>query len=194
MTRCGSNASRSGFTLLEILIVLGVIVVLLGFGMPSLQRMHVRSQLRGTAQELQSELYRTRLEAMKTGKARVFRYRVGSSVYEILPKEIFDQRENAKTGLGAVAVGSELLDGEPSTPPPVTPLPDYGGLDEKTLSNRVLFVGTATTSAEAWSVPILFYPNGRTSQATLVLQTAGREAFRQQLTLRGLTGTAQLTE
>jgi hypothetical protein len=47
-------------------------------------------------------------------------------------------------------------------------------------------------SGDDWSAPILFFPNGRTSQTTLILRTMSRYRFQQQLTLRGLTGTTKI--
>jgi hypothetical protein len=159
---------------------------------------------------------------MKSGKALVFRYRYESSVFEILPKEIFDQREKDREGLGAVAVGAELLQESSSK----TEMPT--GIYQKTLPSQIIFGSPLPPAAEqsmteqyryeqpidsngnfeellqesfstvkydeGWSPPILFFPNGRTSQAVLYLQTAGRNHFVQKLTLRGLTGTAKIEE
>lgn len=208
MLRRKSNC-RTAFTLLELLIVLGIIVILLGMGFPVLQRMYARNQLKATTQELQGELLRTRLQAMKSGKAYVFRYRFGSSVYEIIPKEIFDQLEKDKSGLGAVSVGSALLETDHFSD-------DYGSdnpisetvetdvltstdeiisinIYEKVLPHRIIF-GNANNTSGYWSSPILFYPNGRTSQASIILKMNSRYSYQEELTLRGLTGTARITD
>lgn len=230
--------NRPAFTLLELLIVLGLVAILLGMGMPSVYRMYVRSQFQGTVRELQATLYQTRLEAMKSGKAFVFRYKYKSSVYEILTKDEFDQREKAEQGFGAVAVGPELLrvDNEtendkrpessmiyvpyrrrlpyqivfgtpvkpvlPESMPIQIPMSDFEDGSNDTpipkfqadwADERDIEATTGSTDGK-WSSPILFYPNGRTSQATLILQMTGRYNFEQELTLRGLTGTARISE
>lgn len=81
---------RQAYTLLEILIVLSLIVVIAAVSMPGIQRLQVRSELKSTAQKLQGELYATRLEAMKTGEAYLFRFQSETENYEILPKKIYD--------------------------------------------------------------------------------------------------------
>ena len=82
--------SHSAFTLLELLIVMILILVIMAMVAPSLQRVRARSELRSAAQNLQGELYATRLAAMKAGEAYLFRYQSQSGVYEILPKSVYD--------------------------------------------------------------------------------------------------------
>ncbi|GHT35941.1 hypothetical protein FACS189427_06470 [Planctomycetales bacterium] len=219
--------NNRAFTLLELLIVLGLIVAVLGLGMPAFQRLYVRSSLRAAAQQVQAEMYHTRLDAMKAGKAYVFRYCCGTSEYEILPKDVFDNREKNKIGLGASAVGSFLTDDRAgnstisdgiasdeiaavSTYPENSGITEFGtdggmsSLDktadvsgmpyQKTLPKGMIFGVSNPALVGAWSVPVLFYPNGRTSQAELSLQSTGRYEFRQDIVLRGLTGTARFKE
>ncbi|MGL6226040.1 MAG: pilus assembly FimT family protein [Thermoguttaceae bacterium] len=88
---------RKGFTLLELIIVLALLVVLFGLSISPIQRMYVRSQLGSTARALQGELYETRLSAMKEGVPYVFRYQGGTPYYEILPKTVWDARNSTLT-------------------------------------------------------------------------------------------------
>ncbi|MDO5567397.1 MAG: hypothetical protein Q4G59_12120, partial [Planctomycetia bacterium] len=46
---------------------------------------------------------------------------------------------------------------------------------------------------DAWSKPILFYPNGRTSQAIIQLESSGKYPLYSEIVLRGLTGSARVT-
>lgn len=234
-------------------------------GFPTVSRMYARNELIGTAQNLQAELYRIRLESMKTGNAYIFRCRYGTPLYEVLPKEVFDRREEAKIGTGAISVGPELLeegnfgdifsgadgqDGGGWMPESDTtalidgaysiytrqlpigvifqaPLPvnsarppgsgnTSGGLDAENSeygmsdSGDAVSIGPEMLSDDGknadfdanplrspqygWSTPILFFPNGRTSQASLTIQTTGRYFYQRQLVLRGLTGTANVVD
>jgi prepilin-type N-terminal cleavage/methylation domain-containing protein len=210
---------RTGFTLLELLIVLGLIVAIVSLSFSGIRQLYVRNQLKSTAQHLQNILYKTRIESVKTGKAFVFRYEYDSPVFEILPKDLFDQREQNREGSHAIAIGAELLLLQESSS--ASPEQDLDSLETTTLKpenavtdsyqqmlpNSIVFGSkqpdTAITinengllpkqiSGNNWSAPILFFPNGRTSQTTLILRTTSRYRFQQELTLRGLTGTTKI--
>ncbi len=192
------------FTLLELLVVLGLIVLIFSIGFPSVHRMFVHGELKAGVRQLQGELYRTRLEAMKSGKPFVFRCEFGTANFEVVPKSIFDNLQQNQTGLGAVAVGPELLETgtnsgfddpfttESSAPNQPTVSTSCGDLYRKTLNGSVVFGFPLGVGAPGWSPPIFFYPNGRTSETTFVLRTVGQYDFRQELRLRGLTGTASV--
>ena len=81
---------RTGFTLLELLIVMLLILVIMATTAPWIYRVRARSELKSTAQNFQSELYATRLNAMKSADAYVFRFQSESGVYEIMPKSVYD--------------------------------------------------------------------------------------------------------
>jgi prepilin-type N-terminal cleavage/methylation domain-containing protein len=201
---------RTGFTLLELLIVLGLIVAIVSLGFSGIRQLYVRNQLKSTTQHLQNILYKTRLESVKTGKAFVFRYQYDRPVFEILPKELFDQREQNREAAQAFAVGSELLqESSSASQESVTLKPENTAADsyQQMLPNSIVFGSkqpdTILTinengllpnplARDNWSTPILFFPNGRTSQTTLILRTASRYRFQQELTLRGLTGTTKI--
>src|SRR5262245_36817254 len=67
--------SRSvvGFTLLELLTTLAFVSVVALLGYPNLQRMMVRSKLRGSAEELAALLREARLEAVKNNSTVVLK-------------------------------------------------------------------------------------------------------------------------
>ncbi len=209
---------HSAFTLLELLIVMVLVVAIMALAAPWLKRVWVRSTLKSAAQTLQGELYTTRLDAMKSGEAYLFRYQSQTGVYEILPKKVYD------------ALHSETPDSPYATRSVGTPLDQERLPDEqfstlayrKSLPNRFTFgtvkpilnpgetleidvtrtVGTdlhsfpsfSEPTQPVWSEPILFFPNGRTSNGSLEILTVGNYRFQIELTLRGLTGTARLGE
>jgi len=86
------NCIRQGVTLIELLIVLAILVVIAGMGLPSVMRMVDRSRLSSTTRELQAELNRTRLESMKSGEPLVFHYQRGTGCYEIMSKQQYELR------------------------------------------------------------------------------------------------------
>ena len=86
------DRKSQGVTLVELLIVMAILVVISGLGLPSVMRMVDRSRLNSTTRELQAELNRTRLEAMKSGEPLVFHYQLGTGCYEIMSKQQYDLR------------------------------------------------------------------------------------------------------
>ena len=76
---------RKAFTLLELLLVLALILAISSLGVASFQRQYARSQFKSGVVEVQVDINKTRLLAMKSGQAYVFRFVPGSSVYEIAP-------------------------------------------------------------------------------------------------------------
>lgn len=61
---CGLGASRQGFTLLEVLVVLAVLSVLLGLAVPGLTGVRARQQLQGQAEDFWNSLMLARAQAL----------------------------------------------------------------------------------------------------------------------------------
>ena len=80
------HARTGGFTLLEVLLVLGLLVMLAAVAWPSLSRPLAATRLREGARELCNELARARLRAIETGNVLVLRYEAGHARYEIITR------------------------------------------------------------------------------------------------------------
>jgi prepilin-type N-terminal cleavage/methylation domain-containing protein len=59
----------SGFTLMELLVCLGVLSLILSFGVPSWQRLQERSQIEAARDQLITDLQAARLHALQRGQA-----------------------------------------------------------------------------------------------------------------------------
>ncbi len=106
---------RPAFTLLELLLVLGIIVMISGMGIVGFQRQRARSEFKNGVVELQVDLSLARLLAMHTGNAYVFRYAPGSGVYEIAPlktlqETIYRMNGDLRDENEADALGGSLVD------------------------------------------------------------------------------------
>jgi prepilin-type N-terminal cleavage/methylation domain-containing protein len=104
---------RRAFTLLELLIVLALILVISGISVASFQRMMARSRFKAGVVEIQIDLHKARLLAMKTGTPYIFRYAPGSGVYEIAPLNTLQEaiyRQYDATDLTG-ALGGDALGG-----------------------------------------------------------------------------------
>ncbi|MBP5622128.1 MAG: hypothetical protein J6X44_08955 [Thermoguttaceae bacterium] len=107
---------RPAFTLLELLLVLGIIVSIAGLGITAYQRQYARSEFKNGVVQLQVDLSLARLLAMHTGNTYVFRYAPGSGVYEIAPLKTLQETIYRMNGdfddqNESDALGGSLIDG-----------------------------------------------------------------------------------
>ena len=74
-----------GYTLVEMLIVLAILVMVASLAWPSLRRTMEKSRLESAAQELQQQLNKARTRAIKTGETLQVSWVPGQSSYQIGP-------------------------------------------------------------------------------------------------------------
>jgi prepilin-type N-terminal cleavage/methylation domain-containing protein len=207
--------NRRGYTLLELLIALGILAAIAGLTLPSLRGPLDKSRLRHSARQVQSALAKTRALAIRAGEAHSFRYEIGRRNFHI---ETFAPAA-ASSGSGGL-LESEHLPGEPSHLPdadmalslePVLRTVRTGQLPDGVVfaisAKQNTTTGTAAASALAieepaavamidsdsnggmlsrWSEPVRFAPNGRAMDATI--RVRGSREFHIDVSLRGLTG------
>ena len=188
------RSTRRGYTLLELLIVVAVMLVVASLTLPALNRPFAKSKLRDAAKQLRVALSRARLEAIRAGTPQQFRYQPGSGVYEIAAR-------STSEGSGFIPVplegiGEESSTAEDSTCPAAAryELPEgvrfFDPLAPEAPPDEPDSVPSETD--ESWSAPIVFYPNGRTFNARLRLY--GEYDYYVDVTLRGLTGASRIGE
>lgn len=211
---------RSAFTLLELLMVLAVMTMIVALGVPSVSRLLARARFKDGVFELQAELSRTRLLSMKTGQAYLFRYLPGTGQYQVVTKSLFEEERSRQMNQNKTPAGGSLnaAAGENQADPNtvrtlssdvritggvisdgtgVRLSTDSKGTGEADLGSRV--VGSLTTVpgtgslVERWSEPIVFYPNGRTSNAVFFLASGGAVPFYSEIALRGFTGSVRVS-
>lgn len=191
------RSARGGYTLLELLIVVAVMLVVASLTLPALNRPFAKSKLRDAAKQLRVGLARARLEAINTGAPQQFRYQPGGGAYEIAARSTGEgggflpvaleggigETPVAEDSTYTAAVQYELPEGirffDPLAPEAAPDVP-------------VSTVSTAPESDESWSAPIVFYPNGRTFNALVRLY--GEYDYYVDVTLRGLTGASRIGE
>jgi type II secretory pathway pseudopilin PulG len=205
------HARTGGFTLLEILLVLGLLVMLAAIAWPSLSRPLDTIRLREGARGVCNELARARLRAIETGNVLVLRYESGGKRYEILT------RTAAIDGNDAPASDDDGLLGTSRRWPAGAFVPVRG-----TLPENVRFVGAGNAGDEQAFVGqsladggdddaddmafdsmseelsggvdggavVYFYPDGTARDATIRL--ANQKGASIEITLRGMTGTTRL--
>ncbi len=200
------STRRSGFTLLELMLVLAIIAAVGAIAVPSFMGVFDRQRLQASAEKIRLELDRARLEAMRTGQAQMFECLVGQSQYSVHP--LVQQADMANAGSGATVMTQtgNLVETTESGMLVGATAQSLGG-DAKELEPKVSFVScVVATDSRAYNVAqqsgggqvsltnvgqvILFYPDGSTSNAEVRLQNTRGEV--RAVRLRGLTGHSQV--
>ena len=201
---------RSGYTLLEVLLVMALLVALAGMAAPALFGPLENQRLRRSADIIRAEWTKARVWAMESGQTYVFRYQPSGNQYVVQP--LNSQENYVESSLTTLSNTASLPAGAANNVPGNTVANMPGimaadgsttGVQAKVLPENVGFAASETTTdmrgellaAEdmsgvatdpQWSSPIFFYPDGTTSTARLVL---GNQRQRYVvLTMRGLTG------
>ena len=185
---CGSSESdRRAITLLEVLLVLALLVILSAMTWPALDRPMANQRLRKAADQVRTAWTRARVEAMTTGQTFAFRCTIGENRFEI-----------------AAQAGPEAVDVPPAdqAAPAAASRRHTLPEDVRFAGGQTLFDGRAAIFAQRegdavpadgqLSEPILFYPDGTTSTATLILENRHQRQI--EISLRGLTGVMTVGE
>lgn len=194
---------RSGFTLLELLLVLGLLVIVAAIATPSIGRLIDTERLRHAGSAVRTELARARVKAMKSGRVHVFRYELDGSRYRTefwLPDDdLLEAGDESALDFGNSANESTQSLRRSDTTDDATTLPEgvrffLGQTAENNRDARVSQRLEEPTSRSdgVWSLPILFYSDGTTSTAEVTLANERGDAIT--VSIRGLTGVAQVSD
>src|SRR5262245_50934499 len=115
-----SSSSRRAFTLLEVMLVMGILVAVAAIAWPSITRAYESVRLRKAADQVQAGLARARVEAMSSGVTQVFRFEPNSPRYTITPYQ-----DDSVSSLDAAADTSSA--GQASSQPSGTASSPTGG-------------------------------------------------------------------
>ena len=186
---------RTGFTLLELLLVLGVLVVIASLSWPRMLRYIQENALKQNVETVRRELAATRIHAIDSGLTYQFRYEPAGQLFLVFPFDRPNVQESEGTTASNQAVpapSARLKTVEGRLAPDFRfehPTEDTGQstgaqrMNENWLS---LLKNGALYTQTVWSPPILFRPNGESQDAQLVIQDKTGNTVR--LTVRGLTG------
>lgn len=173
---------RRALTLFELLLVLVLLVIIGSLTMPLFEGGFASVRLRRATDQVLAAWSETRARAIESGEIQQFRFQSEAGNYRSEPwypeetpptiEETSPQIADEKLPEQVVFAEGDVQVFEPTVGPQVTPMGQGGtGL---------------------WSSPILFFPDGSTSAATVLLRNE-RQVF-QRATLRALTGTGRSSE
>jgi prepilin-type N-terminal cleavage/methylation domain-containing protein len=165
---------RSGYTLLEVILVLAIIVILAAVAYPSVEGMYSGVRLRAAVDGMRGALMQARAHAMDETQPYRFAVAPGQGNYRVAP-------ENA----GYWGGGSPPLPPDPSHPPFVL---------EETLPKGIRFTlngagggDAGGTDSGAWAQVVTFLPDGSaTEDVQIAVQAPGARPL--VLRLRAMTG------
>ena len=199
------RVERPGYTLIELLIAMGILVAMTGLSLPALRGSLDKGRLRSAAREVQAALARTRSLAIRAGERHDFRYEIGGRAFRIETESLSSFRPGGafddRVGMADLPVSVDrLMDNSVENT-------SFRIVRAGQLPAGVVFAemewpvgtrdgtGMESEPAEApdvavtrWSRRHSFRPDGRTASATIRIQ--GSREFDIDVTLRGLTGRA----
>lgn len=185
-----------GFTLMEVLLVLGVMVLAAAVAMPAVLGTLRAQKLKSASESMRIEWSRAHVKAMKSGRVQVFRYEISGRKYSVQPWVAADEATEANTS--TVAGFAPVLE-DPTEDVQNKELPEgitFAGGDAKfdTRSSEIETFMQQSSAGEGtqWSRPVLFYPDGSASDAYVIVADGKQKAVR--VRLRGLTGTSVMGE
>jgi prepilin-type N-terminal cleavage/methylation domain-containing protein len=189
---------RAGFTLAEMLLVLGILVIVAAVTMPTVLGSLRAQRLKSASEMMRVEWSRAHVKAMKSGRVQVFRYEMSGTKYSIQPWIAADEATEANTS-SVAGFGAQTLE-DPVDDIETKELPEgitFAGGDAK-FDTRAYeiedFMQQQSSASEGtqWSRPVLFYPDGSASDAYVIVANDKQTAIR--VRLRGLTGTSVVDE
>lgn len=181
------NAStRPGFSLVELVLVIAIMIVVAAMAAPAIQRTFSRQALQKGADRVRVAMGQARVKAIKTGEEHCVFYTPTGSWFNVAPFASFQEQASI-----ASRRQQNFEDG------------NYSNFEDDLLPKGVKFAASATgansrdlttmqdSSAEAdGSIGmILFYPDGTSQDAKVVVENE-KQLFIQ-IQLRGLTGIAR---
>ncbi len=171
--------TRIGFTLVELLLVLTLLVVIAGFTAAALEGSLLQSKVRKGVEQVRTAWSEARLQSVSSGQRLAFTCLIGgrdfrlSSCNDLIVPDEGQQAESGGANQLPEGVVFQLVEAQPST-----------------MATQA--VQTPPVTEGQWSAPIVFSPDGTSYDARLVLESnTGRQV---QLALRGITCTAESSD
>jgi len=203
-----SSSSHRAFTLLELMLVMGILVAVAAIAWPTITRSDESVRLRKAADQVQTGLSRARVEAMSSGVSQVFRFEPNSPRYTITPYQddsVSLDSTAADTSGSSAGQASSQPSGSANSPTggrsdPANPcqhqIPDgfVFTTAQRSSDSRTAVAESQLNdgSASADAPPVFFYPNGESQDAVITISTDNGRSI--SITLRGYTGVTHVGE
>ncbi len=201
---------RRGMTLLELMLVMALLVVLGALALPSLQVPFENQKLRKAGDVVRIQWNKARIKAMKSGQIQMFCYEAEQGTFSTQPyysaQDILESdAQHSSSAMASGGMAAEQQQDQIDTQPKELPEGVVFASSEVQSDARSLQLQQQTQSGPMGnqsaggvmdalqSPPILFYPDGTTSDAKLVLTNELQRLY-VVISLRSLTGVARVSE
>jgi type II secretory pathway pseudopilin PulG len=185
-----SRSSRSGFTLFELLLVLGVMLLIAGIVWPRMLAFYQTSALKDHGRRVHDTISATRIAAIDHGIAYQFFYEPEGRHYLMVPSE-----ETPVSGNTEDSGETFVLPARAGQVPEEFVFKASKGEEagSVSLSPEVLkdVPEDLDLSSVNWSIPVVFYPDGSGSDIRFELEDDQSQYV--SFSVRSLTGTASLS-
>ena len=188
---------RRGMTLFELLLVLVLLVVVASLAAPLLDGSFASVRLRRGTDQVLAAWSQARAHAIESGQIYQFRFRPEDRQYRVEPWSAGLERdalavEEALDAAEITAEEAELKNWQEELALPEEIVFNKAESVAKDEFGERSVTRLDQESTDDWSAPILFYPDGTTSVASLLLKNS-KGLFRR-ATLRSLTGVGRASD
>ncbi|MHB8970597.1 MAG: pilus assembly FimT family protein [Pirellulaceae bacterium] len=206
--RRASSGCARGMTLLELMLVMGLLVMIGAMAVPAFRLPFEYHRLRQGGELVRVEWNKARIKAMKTGQIQMFRYTADANTYQVMP--YFSQQDCLETD-AAHSTGSGLAGGNQNMRAATQAADQADSVPRELPAGAVFVQSEVETDTRSYEIqqqlqgtsspgnagsneppPVLFYPDGTTSDARLVLTNQYQRLF-VVVSLRSLTGIAKVS-
>ncbi len=180
-----STGPRQAFTLIELILVMGIIVMIASLASPMVTRMLGRQALKQGADRVRVEMGRARVEAIKTGEVQALFFFPENNWFNVARFANLSLQSGIATRQQALLNNRIYTGYEDNFLPPGIRFA-AGSIDMDSRSAQTL--GDVKIDTDSIQ-PVLFYPDGTSQDATIFIQDDRRNRYA--VVLRGLTGAAR---
>lgn len=172
---------RPGYTLIELLLVLALVVIAAAVVAPSVMQGGDRAELEDAADKLAAMWGRARLDAVSSGTTLMFQCELGGGLCRVQDPTAMLGMETEEAEQGVPTQGRQELEFE-------NVVVQALAVAEPAGSEPACYDGAAS----AITPVVVFHPDGATSDAEVILEHAN--GMQMKVILRGLTGAQRVQE
>ncbi len=153
--RAGYSTASRGFTLIELMVVVGILSIVLAMGIPSIARAMKKEGLRKAESDLMEACSHARAQAILSGLPMELAIRAEGGQISVEPLKNMDGQNTSTTG--------DFQEVTPPRPPPRS----FGATLDDDIAIRVLAVNFKD-QMEFPEVRVRFFPNGTSDEFTIM--------------------------